>query len=141
MTVADFMVADFAQRAIGLPFVDGGRDWDGVDCWGLVTLAYAHVLNVDLPDYGDVPASDALAVRASIRKGSAGHPWRRVSDPEPLDVVLMSVPSSARIGHVGLWAPGRMVMHAQEGPGVACEPARSAAIRDRIIGNVRHVCL
>lgn len=35
---------------IGIPYLDGGRDLKGCDCYGLVALYYKHILNIDIPE-------------------------------------------------------------------------------------------
>lgn len=40
------MINDF----IGIPFVSKGRTFRGCDCYGLVSLYYKEVLNIELPE-------------------------------------------------------------------------------------------
>ena len=39
------------SKFIGIPFVDGGRDFNGCDCWGLSLLLFKELKGIDLPDY------------------------------------------------------------------------------------------
>jgi cell wall-associated NlpC family hydrolase len=39
---------------IGLPYKHKGRDFGGIDCWGLYRLIYEYELNIVLPDFTDV---------------------------------------------------------------------------------------
>lgn len=132
-------LAEFIHCATGVPFVDGGRDYDGWDCWGLVRRAYNDVLRIDLPTYGEVSASDLRAVRRAFAEGAAvRETWRPVSDPQPLDVVGMRAASGAILAHVGLWLPGGMVMHVERASMTAREPANGIIMRSRIVGYWRH---
>ena len=38
-------------RYIGIPFVVGGRDIQGFDCWGFLKHYYKNELNIDVIDY------------------------------------------------------------------------------------------
>jgi hypothetical protein len=37
------------DRFVGLSYVDWGRDFNGVDCYGLLYLVYKEVLNIEIP--------------------------------------------------------------------------------------------
>lgn len=129
---------EFLHRVVGLDYRDGGRDWSGVDCWGLIALAYWDVLGVELSDYGDVAPEDALSVRRAIQGGAAQPPWQPVPDPAPMDVALIRLPHGRTAGHVGLVVPGGMILHAQRAAGIIQERAARPTLRPRIIGYVRH---
>lgn len=40
-------------RFVGIPYLRGGRDFSGCDCFGLLKLYYAEVLHIELPDVCD----------------------------------------------------------------------------------------
>ena len=49
---AERMTGDeFVAAWQGVPFAWDGRDFAGIDCWGLVVRFYADVLGLDLPDW------------------------------------------------------------------------------------------
>nr|WP_309504274.1 NlpC/P60 family protein [uncultured Roseovarius sp.] len=121
---------------VGLPFRDGGRDRPAVDCWGLIVLAYRECLGIDLPLYGDVLASDLRRVSRSVDAGKDG--WRRVETPREMDVAVMRLPSSKRVGHVGIYAGRGQILHAEQASGVALERVSSPVIASRIVGFWRY---
>jgi len=41
------------EKYIGIPFVEYGRSFKGVDCYGLVWLAFKEELGIELPDYDE----------------------------------------------------------------------------------------
>lgn len=80
---------------VGIPYVEGGRDRTGCDCWGLVRLWYAE-RGIDLPSYdGPTIPADHEAI-AAARRGDG--PWRQVETP--------------RVGDLGLWKRPRRELHA-----------------------------
>ncbi|TLP41032.1 C40 family peptidase [Arcobacter arenosus] len=38
------------EKLLDIPFVDNGRDFNGVDCYGLLMLYYKEILGIDVPD-------------------------------------------------------------------------------------------
>lgn len=111
------------RKYLAIPFRDHGRDWDGVDCWGLVQLVYREELGIVMPDLGDL-YSDAYArgeVDATVEQ-AAGEAWTQTvcrGEERPYDVLVFR--RGGLKTHVGLWLePGRM-LHALEGAGVVAE--------------------
>ena len=45
------MSYSWLNKYIGVPYVPGGRDMDGADCYGLVKMIYRDGLGLDLPDW------------------------------------------------------------------------------------------
>jgi len=83
---------DAARRYIGVPFRHRGRSRRGVDCAGLVVLAFRD-LGVTLPDflkYGAEPHNDGLVahVRSALGDSVAAAPVRPV-ELQPGDVIVM----------------------------------------------------
>jgi cell wall-associated NlpC family hydrolase len=129
-----------------LRFRDGGRDWKGVDCWGLVRLIYREELGIELPDYGDVSARDLGAVARHVTRDSLLPPWNRVEDPAAFDGVsfrgaaIRAVDRQAGM-HVGLMIGSRRLIHIDEGAGVQVAPIDHPSFRHRILHFVRHDAL
>ena len=101
---------------IGLPYRLGGRDRDGIDCYGLVRLALGEVWGLDLPAYAvGYPASpsarQALAARVAACRTGEWLPVTRGHE-RPGDVVLIAM--AGQPCHMGLvvapaGAGGRML--------------------------------
>lgn len=133
----------WAKAMVGTPFRWRGRDRTGLDCYGLVRLAYREVLGIALPDYPYEPA-DVDAIAALIRS----------QEPDWL-CVAAQVGSEIRFGaeragdilefrvegspiHLGLvLAPGR-ALHASVELGVVRDRYRSVRWRHRVLGIYRY---
>lgn len=123
---------EFAERAIGLPFLFGKGNWQACDCWGLVELFYREVFEIDLVERAD-HGVDASGMQAGF---DACTDWVEVEDPQDGDVVLMRF-KALPVGHVGIFIGGN-VCHATEAAGVVIEPIKSRIIRSRVTGFFRH---
>lgn len=128
--------AGWAIPYVGIPFVDGGRDCSGLDCWGLVSTVYREVLGIDLPTYGEISAHDVARVTERIREDSAGAPWLPVMGAaQPFDVLVMR----GRPLHVGVMVDARHVLHVEVETASVIVPVSSCSqVRWRRISIHRH---
>lgn len=103
---------------IGLEYVWGGRDWQGVDCYGLCKMVYKDLYGLELPDWAmdrvDIPTRVELIAQA-VTSGS----FTETNDPKDGDFVVCYRTKAAH--HLGLVFAGG-ILHAQEGSGVMYEP-------------------
>jgi cell wall-associated NlpC family hydrolase len=74
---------------IGIPWKDCGRDRSGVDCWGLVRLAYIELFDLQLPKYDGVDPEDNKLVSSLIQAGKVE--WCKIYDPKFGDLLLFFV--------------------------------------------------
>lgn len=115
-----------AQRLFGMPYLMGGRSFHGIDCSGLVQLAFA-LCGIALP-------RDSDQQRAAGEALSDGSPLRRG------DLVFFP-------GHVGLMFDDRMLIHASRSQSkVTVEPlevveARSLKLTGRGMTDRRRIAL
>jgi cell wall-associated NlpC family hydrolase len=127
----------FAARLVETPFVPFGRDYDGVDCWGAVWLAYRDVLGIELPSgagcYSSAEARQEIEVLFEQRHGA----WERHDAPKVMDVALMRVHGA--LCHTGLIVGRRQMLHSLKGIGTCIEDHGSLRWRNRIEGFYRHV--
>lgn len=129
----------WASRYVGLPFVSGGRDRRGVDCWGLVRLAYADVAGILLPSHDTVAAEDLHKVLRLIDRALQIPPWSTLvprGAEKALDVVVMT--DRKLPAHVGLIVEPGMVLHAQEASMSAIMRLDDQIIGRRVVGIYRH---
>lgn len=101
---------DFSKY-IGIPFVDGGRDLSGLDCWGLVKIIHKELFDHDLPEF-DVSAFDTQSVIYAMQDRTG---WNEVDEEsyEVGDVVAMGIhPKYPNfVNHVGVYVGKRGVIH------------------------------
>jgi gamma-D-glutamyl-L-lysine dipeptidyl-peptidase len=111
---------DIARGYLGAPYLWGGMTDAGIDCSGLVHMAYRRL--------------GKLVPRDAWQQEKAGTP---VSEPEPGDLLLYGDPC-ARADHVAFWLGGGRILHAtaRDALGVVEEPEppelrarRRAAVR------------
>lgn len=129
----------WATPYVGIPFLDGGRDASGCDCWGLVHLVYRDLLGIELPTYGEISAHDVARVTERIREDSAGAPWLPVTGaPRPFDVLVMR----GKPLHVGVMVDARHVLHVEAATASVIVPVASAMqVRHRLLSLHRHEAL
>ena len=95
-----------ARAYLGAPYEWGGMTERGIDCSGLVHMAYRRL--------------GRLVPRDAWQQEEAG---RRVDEPEPGDVLVYGDPGS-RADHVAFWVGGGRILHAtgRDSLGVVEEP-------------------
>lgn len=129
----------FAAGYVGIPYRAGGRDRDGVDCWGLVRMVYAERLGIDLPTYGEIAATDYRSIARQIAGDQTLGPWQPVTEPRAYDVVVMRHGSSLVLCHVGVMIDADRVLHIERRKGACIESVADPLIAPRIASYWRHV--
>ena len=111
---------ELARSCLGTPYLWGGMTAQGIDCSGLVHMAYRR--------------SGRLVPRDADQQHEAGSP---VGDPEPGDLVLYADPGQ-RADHVAFWLGGGRILHStgRDGLGVV-EEEEPNSLRSRRVGAVR----
>ena len=94
---------------IGIPFVNGGRDLSGCDCWGLTLLAFKkHGIN--LIDYRiSCFASNLIDLQVESDKSA----WRKISEPTEPCLMVMRIDSDAPdlASHIGTYIRRGRFLH------------------------------
>ena len=103
---------------IGIPYVFGGRDTDGLDCYGLVKIIYQKEYGETLPDWlTDV--SDLRVRNEEFTKAITSGDFVEMEVPKDGDFVVCYRTRAAH--HMGLYFAGG-VIHCVDGIGVVYEP-------------------
>lgn len=112
---------DWVNTYIGIPFVSGGRDINGCDCYGLVRLILSQEYGYTLPllssEYTNaLNASETgplFVHHAPLLLGE------QITQPEPAAVLLIR-----NLGfrcHVALYAGDDYIIHSRRRVGTVCE--------------------
>lgn len=114
-----------AASLASVPYLDGGRDKDGLDCFGLVRLLLAGC-GVDLPDYATPPREDQAESFVSNYHRHAEEVGRERARAG--DVVFFERGGAA---HVGLMLSAHRFVHMSRDSGVQFLPVSRLAGRMR----------
>lgn len=129
-------VEAFAARAVGVPFLDRGRDYAGWDCWGCLRCGIRDVLGVDIPSYAAHyrTARDQRRIAALMERDRPAL-WTEVAAPAPMDGILLRI--DGRPTHVGLVIDGRRFLHVERGIDTVLEDFGGVQWRERVLGFYR----
>ena len=130
---------DFILKVMGVPFVEKGRDYSGLDCYGLVRLSYHEIFGVDLPDYRDQYEDTgnsrdsrlALSELIAMKKRK----WEPVAKYQPMDVALFNLGGMPI--HVGIMIDKKNFLHCEKKIGTVIESISSLAWNRRLNGVFR----
>jgi cell wall-associated NlpC family hydrolase len=127
-------VASWAKEYVGIPFVSGGRDRNGADCYGLARLVRMEQFGDRLPllsgDYSDADnVAETEALMRSQRPLLAGHP---VEVPEAGDVCVLKFRGLPV--HLGICAGGGWLLHTLKGTGSVLQRISDPQLAGRVEG-------
>ncbi|MCV0424674.1 MAG: C40 family peptidase [Roseibium sp.] len=129
----------WSNKYIGTPFAEFGRDWSGVDCYGLVVLAYRVELGIDLTSYaGEYVSCEEHAELDGLFKGAIDcGPWNRVEGTaQAFDVALFRRGPLA--SHCGLVVGHRQMLHVSGREQAKLGRYRPEPGKSQLIGHYRH---
>lgn len=128
-------INEFVHWAVGVPFVEKGRDYSGWDCWGSVWCAYRDVYGIFLPKYLDYESTvEYEQLRLLIDHGKKT--WVHVTKPQSGDVAVFNI--SGAPCHVAMVVDGRNALHAERKIGTFIEPLNSIIWKKRLEGFYRY---
>lgn len=123
------------DRYVGIPWRFGGRDFDGLDCWGLIWLFYRTELGLEIPSYDDAYQRESGARDIGALIGTQLPGWRKVEDPALGDVALINRAGASC--HVGIIAPGRRLLHVESAEAASCLERIGDVLKRRTVGVFR----
>lgn len=127
---------DFLNKYISIPYKEKGRDFDGVDCYGLNYLIYKNEIDLLIPSYADdyQSAEDGRELGLLINKEKVK--WIKVDIPEIFDGVLIRMKGHPM--HCGMYIGDGLFIHCLKGSGVTIEKIDSITWKNRILGFYRY---
>jgi cell wall-associated NlpC family hydrolase len=139
----DMMIPFWVARFIGIPWRDGGRTFEGCDCYGLAVLVFRQVWGVELPSYAGSYTSprerDEVAILLQDHIPTDG--WRLVDgEQREGDGVVFRLLNAP--WHVGLIVAPGIFLHVEESVGASClERLDGHRWARRLLGIYRHPML
>ena len=134
---------------IGIPFVLGGRERTGLDCWGLVRLVLREQFQVDVPsgnatDHAELAPNDRwreLSAELLAERDAASANWLNVARGAERagDVLLIRMRGYPL--HVAIVIAPSWMLHIEEGIDSVVEDYRSRRWCQRITEIYRHAKL
>lgn len=127
---------DAFAKYVGIPFKEGGRNRDGIDCYGLVRLILFEVFSVATLDYSDYRIDNRADCAHLINKGAANGEWEAVQHPARGDVVVLNIHGQPM--HCGMVLGSGLFIHASHETGVVVERLNAPCWTRRISKFFRH---
>ena len=125
----------WSNKYIGIPYKQKGRDFDGIDCWGLVRLIYKEEYNVQLPSFvNDYTEDDTIRIQDLVAQYKEG--WEQLDEPQEGCVVLFRILGTE--SHIGVAISSTQFIHAREKYTSAVESFDSTAWKNRVIGYFKY---
>lgn len=127
------MDSDYS-RFIKIPFVDGGRDYSGADCWGLVQLVMRDIYDTIIPDYR-ISCMDFIRINRRIRSEQTMPQWNRIEHTIEPCIILFSLNKHRRfLNHAGLYIGNGRFIHTIRHHGATINRIDHQFYRTRIEG-------
>lgn len=126
----------WAEKYVGLSFLDGGRDFTGLDCWGLVRLVLKRECKIEVPSYGEISATELAKVANMIASESIGEPWVPSINVQKFDVAVIHRRQSPI--HVGIMVSSTMILHIEQSTLSVLVSLQNGSMKFRAISFFRH---
>lgn len=137
-------MTSWAQNYVGIPWREGGRDKQAVDCYGAVRLVLAEQAAITLPKFDMYAPTDLMRVHDAIAENVKG--WRKVPDgrEREFDVVQMQRAFKhngryvIRPVHLGILVGDGKLLHAEGDGNAGVVLSDYADYKSRVFAVWRH---
>ena len=86
------------KKYMPIPYLYGGKYFDGCDCYGIIQLWYKMELNVDLSDFRRIGSTQYECGKEYLN-GNSGVDFASVTDLQDHDVCILK----SKMPHVGIY--------------------------------------
>ena len=119
------------SKYVGIPFVPGGRDFAGVDCWGLIMLFYKD-LGISIPDINATCETDRNMLQGTYEEALL---FGQVVDRNVCpSIVTFKLLDPVYVNHVRIFIGGNKFIHARRKIGVSVDLLDKPLWRKKIEG-------
>jgi cell wall-associated NlpC family hydrolase len=116
---------------IGIPFVDGGRDKNGTDCFGLVRMIYHAKYGIMLPEF-NISCMDFSRIGNEIENNREY--WKEVEPESIVPSLIVFRFMSDYCNHVGVYVGDGKFIHTRQKVGSNVDRVDSIHWKSRIEG-------
>lgn len=134
---------EWANRYVGIHWLDRGRSWLGCDCYGLVRLVLAEQCHIELDAHEQfyrTVKGDRDMIASTITREKCLPGWRKLDADDvvqPFDVSLFVVGGLPI--HCAVMISRELMLHVRAGADAVIESIRRPYWRSRREGVYRHV--
>jgi cell wall-associated NlpC family hydrolase len=120
-----------------VPFAEKGRDMNGADCWGLLTMIFLDQRKIELPGYEWCyeHTNDREALAAAMERERIGR-WVQVENPQEFDVPLLRMRGVPM--HVGVVTKPGYMIHCAKDINTVHERYDSMRWKNSVVGFFRY---
>ena len=122
---------------VGIPWVKGGYDRSGADCWGLVVLSLRDVCGIIIREnVGSKACDDELTMLIDVERQS--NRWHQTARPRPGDVALMYHKKTGIARHVGVFVGNGNILHSPDEGGHMVSQIHPVRILNRAFARIEY---
>jgi cell wall-associated NlpC family hydrolase len=125
---------EIIKQFLGVPYKNGGRDLNGIDCWGLIVAIY-KLIGIEVLDMGDYEAHWSKKGKNYFIENYYSD-WQEHGTYAFLDVVLFKNSNGVPF-HAGVYLSYNRIMQATA-KGVITSEIKGK-MKERVFGIFRHV--
>ena len=103
-------LTEFINKAIGVPFKDHGRDFDGWDCWGMAVCFYSSVYGISIESFDGLTGLDSTESEKLFEDYRKSWVEVKRGEEKPGDLIIMR----GRVIHVGIVVKKGMMLHTED---------------------------